>query len=173
MPAAPDRAAPVRPVRTPLEPLRLPADLTPAQIVPLSAGLAAVVAGYVAIFKGPHWSDSHAILGLAATIVALGAVFALERGVLTLTPKASLRFAGFGILAPFLYYFLHAGALVPLLVLQGLTTYRLGLGSVSPPAIAATFLTGLAFGPFAGLVACMGHVWPGIAVLGAVRGRRR
>jgi hypothetical protein len=96
-------------------------------------------------------------------------MFALEHRAIVVTPRASLRFAGFGILAPFLWWALHTGALVPLLALQGMTTYRLGVGSVSPPAIAGTMLTGIAFGPFAGLVACLGHVWPGLAVLTAVR----
>jgi hypothetical protein len=160
--------APAAPARR-LEPHRLPRQLTSEQLVPLGMALVGVVAGYLVVFKGMSWTNVHPGYAVTATLVALAGVFLLERRVLIQTQSASLRFAGFGVLAPLLYYFLKTGALIPLLVLQGMTTYRLGVGSVAPPAIAATALTGLLFGPYGGLIACIGHVWPGIAVLGYFR----
>jgi hypothetical protein len=165
------RAAPPAPRE--LDPIRLPRQLAPRHVVPLAFGFAAVLAGYVVVFRGEAWGNAHAAASIGIPILALGATFSLERHAILATPQSSLRFAGFGILAPFLFWALHVGALVPLAVLQGLTTYRLGIGSISPPAIAATMLTGIAFGPYAGLVACVGHVWPGLMVLVGWRGRPR
>jgi hypothetical protein len=170
-PAPAPRAAP--PAPRALEPIRLPRQLAARHIVPLTIGFAAVVAGYIVVFRGATWGDNHPGATVGISIVALAATFALERHAIIATPQSSLRFAGFGVLAPFLFWFLHVGALVPLAVLQGLTTYRLGIGSISPPAIAATMLTGIAFGPYAGLVACVGHVWPGLMVLVGWRGQPR
>jgi len=102
---------------------------------------------------------------VAVTLVLLASVFTIERRALLLTPQASLRFAGVGIVSPFMVHFAGFGALTPICVLQSLTSWRLGVGSVFPPAVVATVLVTMLYGPIYGMMIAVGHVWPGTAAL--------
>ncbi len=105
------------------------------------------------------------LIAVALTIGALSGAFLIDRRAVEHNPRASLRFAGFGLLGPVLWYVVHIGALTPLAALQATTTYRLGIGSVFPPALAGGIVTGVAYGPVAGMLVAVGFAWPGVAML--------
>ena len=136
----------------PAPPGRLPAQLTPVQVAGVSLVAlcgALALSGIPSDFSFYHRNP---LVAVAITIGALSGAFLLERRAIERNPRASLRFAGFGILGPVLWYVIHIGALTPLAALQATTTYRLGIGSVFPPALAGGVAAGLAFGPVSGML---------------------
>jgi hypothetical protein len=158
-PTGPVRAAPAA------APARLAARPTPLEI----AGIALVAGCGVLALSGIPTDFSfyhrHPLVAVALTVIALGGAFLVDRHAVERNPRASLRFAGFGILGPVLWYVIHIGALTPLAALQATTTYRLGIGSVFPPALAGGIATGIAFGPVSGMLVTVGFAWPGVAML--------
>ena len=124
--------------------------------------------GALALFGIPtdfSFYHRNPLVAVALTIGALAGAFLIDRRAIERNPRASLRFAGFGVLGPLLWYVIHIGALTPLAALQATTTYRLGVGSVFPPTLAGGLATGLAFGPVSGMLVTVGFAWPGIAML--------
>ena len=68
-------------------------------------------------------------------------------------------------LAPLFWWIVPLGAMTPIGVMQGYTTYRLGLGSIFGPAFVGALLTGFIFGPTAGLLAATASGFGGVAAL--------
>jgi hypothetical protein len=135
-------------------------DLVLAAIV-AACGLVGL-AGYLDRFA---FLKDHPVLPLALALVGLAALFAFEHEVVVRYPRASLRFAGVGVIAPALFALLGAGAPGPICAVQAATAWRLGRGSVFPPAACGTALTGALFGPTAGLLAFAGFGLAGVGAL--------
>src|SRR5262249_26158192 len=95
----------------------------------------------------------------------LGAIFSIERRALIQTRRSSIRFAGVGVLAPLFWWVVPLGAMTPIGVMQGYTTYRLGLGSVVGPALGGAILTRSVFGGTPGLLAATESGFGGVAAL--------
>jgi hypothetical protein len=151
--------APVRPaVRLPYRPSNR--DLALAAVVG-ACGLVGLV-GYLDRFG---FLKRNPALPLALALVGLGALFLFEHEQVVRYPRASLRFAGFGLVGPALFALLGAGAPGPICALQAATAWRLGRGSVFPPTACGTLLTGAMFGPTAGLLAFAGFGLAGVGAL--------
>ena len=129
------------------------------------------VAAFAGFFDGFDFYDANPLVAVAMTFVLLGAVFAIERRAIAATTRASFRFAGAGVVVPVLWWVVPYAAMTPIGVMQGYSTYRLGVGSVFGPAFVGAILTGTIFGPTAGLLACTGSVFGGMAALMFTRGR--
>jgi hypothetical protein len=166
--------APAPPVAVQAEPVRLPWTMT----TPQRAAVAIAGLGAIAAYAGlPHFTyyKDNPQAALAITFAVLGAAFVIDRRFIMLTPRASVRFAGFGVLAPLLWYFLPFGAGAPIAALAGMTVYRLGIGSVFAPALVGTMLTGISQsvvtgtqrgqGPVAGMLVAVAFVLPGMGAL--------
>lgn len=119
-------------------------------------------AGFV---DGFDWYDANPLVALALTFLLLGAIFAIERRALTATSRASLRFAGAGLVVPLLWWAVPFAAMTPIAAMSGYTSYRLGVGSVFPPAFVGAILTGSFFGATAGMLAATASVFGGTAAL--------
>ena len=177
----PTRRAPARskapappPVKTAAEPVRLPWTLTPVLKAAVGTAGAAAAAAYAGL---PHFTfyKDHPAVTLVITLALLGSAFVIDRRFLVLAPRASLRFAGFGVLAPILWYFLPFGAGLPIAALAGTTVYRLGVGSLLAPALAGVMLTGISQsvvhgavrgqGVVAGMLVAVAFVLPGMGAL--------
>ena len=158
-PTGPVRAAPVA------GPARLAARPTPLEVLGIALVAACGVLALAGIPTDFSFYHRRPLLAVTLTVVALGGAFLVDRPAIERNPRASLRFAGFGVLGPLLWYVLHIGALTPLAALQATTTYRLGIGSVFPPALAGGIATGIAFGPVSGMLVTVGFAWPGVAML--------
>jgi hypothetical protein len=155
----------------PAAPLRLGVTLCRRQGVALAVITAVGLAAFAGFLDRLAFYDERPFVAVALTFSLLAAVYDIERRALAATFRSSARFAGVGLLAPILWWVVPIGAITPIAAMQGYTTYRLGLGSVFPPAFAGSILTGVVFGPTAGLLACAGHVWGGMAALLLTRGR--
>ncbi len=153
------------PVPAPAAQLRLGMTLTRRQGAALAVITVAGLAAFAGFLDRLEFYDDQPLVAVALTFAMLGAVFDIERRALSRTSRASVRFAGVGLIAPILWWVVPVAAITPIASMQGFTTYRLGIGSISPPAFAGSLLTGIVFGPTAGLLACAGHVWGGMAAL--------
>ncbi len=160
------RKAPPRAVAVPDRPVaRLPYHPTRAQAVAVAviavAGLAAF-AGFVDSFD---FYDANPLVAVALTFVLLGAAFTIERRAIAATSRASIRFAGAGLLVPVFWWIVPFAAMTPIAAMAGYTAYRLGVGSVFGPAFVGAILTGSLFSPAAGMLACTASVFGGVAAL--------
>ena len=173
---APPRAKtpPATPVARAPEPARLSWTLSVEQRAAVIVAGVAAVAAYAGLPRFTFYKE-HIVVAQALTLVLLAAAFVIDRRFILLTPRASLRFAGFGVLAPILWYFLPFGAGLPIAALAGMTVYRLGIGSLFAPALLGTVLTGISQsvvhgaepgqGVVAGMLVAVAFVLPGMGAL--------
>jgi hypothetical protein len=120
---------------------------------------------FAGFFDAFDFYDANPLVAIALTFVLLGAIFSIERKAITATTRASFRFAGAGVVVPLMWWVVPYAAMTPIGVMQGYSTYRLGVGSVFGPAFVGAILTGTVFGPTAGLMACTASVFGGTAAL--------
>jgi len=166
-----------------LPPVRLPWTLTRLHKLALVGIFLTGIGSFAGLADGFDTLEEYPFLPGALTIAGLAFGFVLERDVLRARGRRALRFAGFGVLAPVAVAFVGYAALTPISVLIGLTAYRLGVGSVTPPAAVAAFGTFLVLGAMerdvdalnpaiiAYLVSAAA-LWPGAGVLLLTRDRR-
>lgn len=144
---------------------RLPLRLTSRQLASVVAIAVFGTPAFSAFFDSGDWLDQHRVVVFAGIVVPVFAMFALEQQAILRRPQASLRFAGSGVLAPVLWWFLNLGSVTPIGVVAGLGSWYLGLGSVVPPAIVATLTTSALHGPVEAYVALTAWLWCGLAAL--------
>jgi hypothetical protein len=174
------RATPSR-ERAPVE--RLPWSLTRRHKLALIGIFLTGLASFVGLADGYDMLEEFALVPGALAIGGLLCGYALERDVLERDRGRALRFAGFGLLAPLAVGLVGYAALTPISVLMGLTAYRLGVGSVTPPAAVAALGTLLVVGglesdpdslnpAIVAYLVSAAALWPGAGVLLLTRGRR-
>lgn len=144
--------------------IRLPRHLARRDSIAVAAVGITGVAAFADVVQGFDFYESNGVIAVAMTFIILGAIFSLERRALSRT-RSSIRFAGVGVLTPLFWWIVPLGAMTPIGVMQGYTTYRLGLGSVFGPAFVGAILTGSIFGPTAGLLAATASGFGGVAAL--------
>ena len=171
-------AAPTPPPPRELKPDRLPWTLTTRQKVAVAGIFLTGVGSFLGLIDRFETFDDYPFLPGLLTVAVLVFGWLLEKEAIERRGFRVFRFAGFGVLAPVAISLVGFAALTPISVLFGLTVYRLGLGSMTPPAVVAvlgTFLVAGAAGDagqadatsptvFAYLVAAA-CVWPGTGVL--------
>jgi hypothetical protein len=144
--------------------IRLPRHLSRHDTVAVAAVGITGLAAFADVVQGFDFYESNAIIAIAMMFIILGAIYSLERRALRRS-RASIRFAGVGVLTPLFWWVVPLGAMTPIGVMQGYTTYRLGLGSIFGPAFVGALLTGFIFGPTAGLLAATASGFGGVAAL--------
>ena len=145
--------------------IRLPRRPAQRDVIALAAlGVTGIVA-FADVVEGFDFYEANAVVPIVMTFIILGAIFSIERRALARTTRSSLRFAGVGILSPLFWWIVPLGAMTPIGVMQGYTTYRLGVGSVFGPSFVGSLVTGAIFGPTAGLMVATAHGFGGAAAL--------
>ncbi len=145
--------------------IRLPHRLAPRDTIAVAAIGITGVAGFADVVEGFDFYRRNPFLPLLMTLIILGAVFSIEHRAISRTLRSSVRFAGVGVLAPVMWWIVPLGAMTPIGVMQGYTTYRLGLGSMFGPVFVGTILTGSIFGPLEGLMVAIAGSFGGVAAL--------
>ena len=145
--------------------IRLPHRLATRDTIAVAAIGITGVAGFADVVEGFDFYRRNPLLPLLMTLIILGAVFSIERRAISRTIRSSIRFAGVGVLAPVMWWIVPLGAMTPIGVMQGYTTYRLGLGSMFGPVFVGTILTGSIFGPLEGLMVAIAGSFGGVAAL--------
>jgi hypothetical protein len=145
--------------------IRLPHRLVARDTIAVAAIGITGIAGFAGVIDGFDFYERNPILPLLMTLIVLAAVFSIERRAISRTIRSSVRFAGVGVLAPLFWWIVPLGAMTPIGVMQGYTTYRLGLGSIFGPCFVGTILTGSIFGPIEGLMVAIAGSFGGIAAL--------
>jgi len=161
-----------------VKPDRLPWTLTTRQKVAVVGIFLTGAGSFLGLIDRFETFDDYPFLPGLLTVAVLVFGWLLEKDAIERRGFRVFHFAGFGVLAPVAISLVGFAALTPISVLFGLTVYRLGLGSMTPPAVVAvlgTFLVAGAAGAagqadatsptvFAYLVAAA-CVWPGTGVL--------
>jgi hypothetical protein len=149
----------------PQQAIRLPRRPSQRDTIAIAVVGVTGIAAFADVVQGFDFYEANPFAPIAMTFIILGAIFSIERRALTRTRRASLRFAGVGVLSPVMWWIVPLGAMTPIGVMQGYTTFRLGIGSVFGPSFVGSLLTGAIFGPTAGLLAATAHGFGGIAAL--------
>jgi hypothetical protein len=163
--AAPRRTAPVVPAVPEHQAARLGQHLTRAQSIAVAVIAVASIAAFAGFIDAFDFYNANPLVAVALTFVLLGAMFSIERRAIAATTRASVRFAGAGLVVPVFWWIVPFAAMTPIGAMQGYTTYRLGVGSVFGPAFAGAILTGSIFSPAAGMLACTASVFGGMSAL--------
>jgi len=145
--------------------IRLPRQLSRRDTIAVAVVGVTGVAAFADVVEGFDFYEANPLVAVVMTFLILGAIFAIEQRALRRTMRSSIRFAGVGVIAPLMWWIVPLGAMTPIGVMQGYTTYRLGLGSVFGPAFVGALLTGSIFGATAGLMAATASGFGGIAAL--------
>jgi hypothetical protein len=145
--------------------IRLPRHLSTRDTIAVAVVGVTGVAAFADVVDGFDFYKANPIVAVAMTFIILGAIFSIERRALMQTTRSSIRFAGVGVLTPLFWWVVPLGAMTPIGVMQGYTTYRLGLGSIFGPAFVGAILTGVIFDPIAGLMAATASGFGGVAAL--------
>jgi hypothetical protein len=145
--------------------VRLPHRLARRDLVLVAVIGVCGLAGLAGYLDGFAFVKRHPAVPVALTLIGLGALFLFEHEYVVPYARASLRFAGVGVPGPVLFALFGTGAAGPICALQAATAWRLGRGSVFPPTTAGTLLTGMLFGPAAGLLAFAGFALSGVGAL--------
>jgi len=167
-----------------IPPDRLPWTLTRRQKIAVVGIFLTGVGSFIGLVDRFETFDDYPFLPGLLTVACLAFSWLLEKEAIERRGSRVLRFAGFGVLAPVAVSLVGFAALTPISVLFGLTVYRLGLGSMTPPAVVAVLGTFLVVGMagdagqadatsptvFAYIVATA-CIWPGTGVLLITRGR--
>lgn len=161
--AAPPRGA--APAGAERDAARLGFQLTRSESRAVAVIAVAGVAAFAGFIDTFDFYNANPLVAVALTFVLLGAVFSIERGAIAATTRASLRFAGAGLVVPVFWWIVPFAAMTPIAAMQGYTTYRLGVGSVFGPAFVGAILTGSIFSPAAGMLSCTASVFGGVAAL--------
>jgi hypothetical protein len=145
--------------------IRLPRHLSRRDSIAVAVVAVTGIAAFADVVEGFDFYEANPFVAVVMTFIILGAIFAIERRALMQTARSSIRFAGVGVVAPLMWWIVPLGAMTPIGVMQGYTTYRLGLGSVFGPAFVGAILTGSIFGATPGLMAATASGFGGIAAL--------
>jgi hypothetical protein len=163
----PRNAAPPSPAQPapPPKAARLGRPLRPTESIAVSVIAVTGLVAFAGFFDAFDFYDANPLIAIALTFILLGAVFSIERRAIAATTRASVRFAGAGVVVPVLWWLVPYAAMTPIGAMQGYSTYRLGVGSVFGPAFVGAILTGTIFNPTAGLMSCTASVFGGTAAL--------